>query len=106
MTPKEEKKRKKSPRDKKKIDKKKSESGIARDPIGATFFDRIAPRRYIKQYISTQPSLISYTMGKRKQLKDGDVVMGGADPTVEGDESDEVRRKVFSANAIAIEIAC
>lgn len=47
-------------------------------------------------------------MGKRKQLKDGDVVMGGADPTVEGDESDEVRRKVFSvnANAIAIEIAC
>lgn len=29
-------------------------------------------------------------MGKRKQLKDGDVVMGGADPSVEGDESDEV----------------
>ena len=45
-------------------------------------------------------------MGKRKQLKDGDVVMGGADPSVEGDESDEVRRIMVSANAIAIMIAC
>jgi hypothetical protein len=32
-------------------------------------------------------------MGKRKQIKDGDVEMGGTDPKVEGDESsDEVRK--------------
>lgn len=29
-------------------------------------------------------------MGKRKQVKDGDVEMGGTNPPVEGDESDEV----------------
>lgn len=31
-------------------------------------------------------------MVKRKQVKDGDVAMEGADPTVEGDQSDEVCR--------------
>lgn len=31
-------------------------------------------------------------MVKRKQVKDGDVAMEGADPAVEGDQSDEVCR--------------
>lgn len=29
-------------------------------------------------------------MGKRKEIKDNDVEMGGTDPRVDGDESDEV----------------
>lgn len=29
-------------------------------------------------------------MGKRKQVKDGDVEMDGVNPPVEGDDSDEV----------------
>lgn len=41
-------------------------------------------------------------MGKRKQIKDGDVAMGGTDPTVEGDESDEVRSILRARLAIAI----
>lgn len=38
-------------------------------------------------------------MGKRKQLKDGDVDMAGTDPTVGGDESDEVRSSSTSPPA-------
>jgi hypothetical protein len=43
-------------------------------------------------------------MGKRKQIKDGDVEMGGTDPKVEGDESsDEVQKSTsYSPNSSII----